>query len=113
MSSLFTKIFSGEIKGTIVYQDEICAVLKDINAQAPTHLLVIPKKEIPSVGAAKAEDKEILGHLLLTAAKVARDQGIAESGYRLVMNVGEDGGMTVPHLHVHLLGGRALKWPPG
>jgi len=113
MASLFSKIFSGEIKGTILHEDDLCAVIADINPQAPTHLLVIPKKEIPSVDAAEAQDKEVLGHLLLTAAKVARDQGIAESGYRLVMNVGENGGMTVPHLHVHLLGGRALYWPPG
>ena len=113
MPSLFTKIFNGEIKGTIVFQDEHCAVLKDIDPQAPTHLLVILKKEIPSVGAAKLEDRELLGHLLLTAAQVARDRGISESGYRLVLNVGEDAGMSVPHLHIHLLGGRAMKWPPG
>ncbi len=113
MATLFTKIISGEIKGEIVFQDEHCAVLRDINAQAPTHLLVVPKKEIESIGAAKPEDKEILGHLLLTAAQVARKQGIAQSGYRLVINIGEHAGMSVPHLHVHLLGGRSFSWPPG
>lgn len=113
MASLFTKIFNGDIKGTIVHQDDRCAVLKDINPQAPVHLLVIPKKEIVSIAHAKPEDEALLGHLLLTAAKVARDQGISESGYRLVINIGEHAGMTVPHVHVHLLGGRDLSWPPG
>ncbi len=113
MPSIFTKILSGEIKGTIIHQDDQCAVIKDINPQAPTHLLVVPKKEITSVAHAGPEDQQLLGHLLLTAAQVAKDQGISESGYRLVINVGKDGGMTVPHIHVHLLGGRALYWPPG
>lgn len=113
MSSLFTKIFRGEIPGRILHQDEHCAVIADINPQAPSHLLVIPKKEIFSLATAGPEDQQLLGHLLLTAAKMARDLGVDSSGYRLVINVGEDAGMTVPHLHFHLLGGRRLTWPPG
>lgn len=113
MASLFTKIINGEIKGTIVYQDEHCAVINDIQPQAPKHLLVIPKKEIESVASASSEDQMVLGHLLLTAAKVARDQGFAQSGYRLVINTGKNGGQTVSHLHIHLLAGRQMEWPPG
>lgn len=111
--SIFTKIINGEIKGTIVHQDELCAVLVDIQPQAPQHFLVVPKKEIVSVHHATAEDKGILGHLLWVAAEVARNQGFAEDGYRLVINTGSNGGQTVPHIHVHLLAGRALNWPPG
>ena len=113
MATLFTKILKGEIKGAILHQDEHCAVLADINPQAPTHLLIVPKKEIPSLHEAKPADEHILGHMLLTAAAIAREQGIATTGYRVVINMGEDAGMTVPHLHMHLLGGRHLKWPPG
>lgn len=113
MASIFTKVIRGEIKGEILHQDDLCAVIRDITPVAPKHLLVIPKKEIPSVADAKPEDQQLLGHLLLTAAKVARDQGFSENGYRLVINIGDDGGMTVPHLHVHLLAGRPLEWPPG
>lgn len=113
MPSLFTKIINGEIKSEIVFQDDHCAVVRDINAQAPTHLLVIPKKEIESIATAQPEDKELLGHLLLTAAKLAREQGLDESGYRLVFNIGKNAGMSVPHIHLHLLGGRPFTWPPG
>lgn len=113
MASLFTKIINGEIKSEILFQDDQCIVIHDINKMAPKHLLVIPKKEIRSINEAKQEDKSLLGHLLLTAAQVAKDQGFSEQGYRLVININEDGGMTVPHIHVHLLGGRPLEWPPG
>ena len=113
MGSIFTKIINGEIKGNILHQDDQCVVLVDVNPQAPKHFLVVPKKEIRSIADAKKEDQMLLGHLLLTAAKVAKDQGFSDDGYRLVININGDGGMTVPHVHVHLLGGRALSWPPG
>lgn len=113
MASIFTKIISGEIKGTIVHEDEYCAVLVDIQPQAPKHFLVVPKKEITSIAEAKLEDKMVLGHLLLTAAEVARKQGFSEKGYRLVINTNSDGGQTVSHIHIHLLAGRKLTWPPG
>jgi len=113
MPSIFSKVIRGEIKGAVLYQDEHCAALVDLQPQAPTHILIVPKKEIRSIAEATTEDEQILGHLLLTAARVAREQGIAQSGYRLVINAGEDGGMTIPHLHVHLLGGRHMAWPPG
>lgn len=113
MASLFTKIFNGEIPGKIVYQDELCGVLVDIQPQAPTHLLVIPKKEIVSVHHADETDQKLLGHLVLVAARMARELGVAEDGYRLIINTGRDGGQSVPHIHVHLLAGRPLHWPPG
>ena len=111
--SIFTKIIKGEIKGTIVHEDEQCAVLVDINPQAPKHFLVVPKKELPSVANATAADKALLGHLLVVAAEVARKQGIETGGYRLVINHGAHGGQSVSHLHIHILGGRQLSWPPG
>lgn len=113
MASLFTKIINKEIKGTVVHEDEHCAVLVDIQPQAPKHFLVIPKKEIESTAHASPDDKLVLGHLLITAAKVARDQGFASEGYRLVINTGANGGQTVSHLHIHLLAGRQMHWPPG
>lgn len=113
MASLFTKILNGEINGTIVHQDEHCFAIKDIQPQAPIHLLVIPKKEIRSVADASAEDKLVLGHLLFVAAEIARAQGFAEDGFRIAINTNGHGGQTVPHLHVHVLGGRQLSWPPG
>lgn len=113
MASIFTKIIEGEIKGTIVYQDDRCAVLVDIQPQAPKHFLVIPIKEIRSVADATPQDEQLLGHLLLVAAKVAREHGFADDGYRLVINTNVAGGQTVWHLHVHLLGGRPMTWPPG
>lgn len=111
--TLFEKICAREIPAAIVFEDERCIAFRDISPQAPIHILVIPRKAIPRVNAAAREDESLLGHLLLTAAAVARSEGIAESGYRIVINNGHDGGETVPHLHVHLLGGRTLDWPPG
>ena len=111
--TLFTKIIRGEIPAKIVHQDEHCAAFLDISPQAPKHILVVPKKELVGVASAAREDQELLGHLLLTAAAVAREQGLGESGYRLVINSGKDGGQTVDHLHIHILGGRAMSWPPG
>lgn len=102
----------GEIPGEIVYQDERAAVLRDIDPKAPTHLLVVPKRVIPRIGEAEEEDEALLGHLLLTAAKIAEREKL-HGGYRLVINNGPDGGESVPHLHLHVLGGRSLSWPPG
>lgn len=111
--TLFEKICDREIPATIVHEDEHCIAFRDISPQAPTHLLVVPRKPIPRIGLAMPIDREVLGHLLLTAAQIAKDEGFAESGYRLVINNGPDGGEAVPHLHVHLLAGRKLDWPPG
>ncbi|MFV0337999.1 MAG: histidine triad nucleotide-binding protein [Chthoniobacterales bacterium] len=111
--TLFEKIISREIPADIVHEDEICIAFRDIAPQAPTHILIVPKKLIPRIAEAAAEDKETLGHLLLTAQKIAQKEGIEKEGYRIAINNGSNGGETVPHLHVHLLGGRALTWPPG
>ncbi len=113
LKTLFEKIYDGEIPADIIHHDAICCAFRDISPQAPTHILIIPRKPIPRIGEATAADQEILGHLLLTAGKIARELGIAETGFRTVINHGPHGGETVPHLHVHLLGGRSLTWPPG
>ena len=113
MSTIFSKIIAREIPARIVFEDDRCVAFHDVAPQAPVHVLVIPKKEIARVAASTPEDEALLGHLIFTAQKVARDLGLAESGFRLVINNGPDGGETVPHLHVHLLGGRAMDWPPG
>lgn len=112
MSTIFEKIISGEIPAKKAYEDDLCIVIHDVAPQAPVHLLIIPKKVIPRVGDANLEDQAILGHLLLTAGKVAKQENL-EQGFRIVINNGTNGGETVPHLHVHLLGGRQMKWPPG
>jgi histidine triad (HIT) family protein len=113
MPSIFSKIIAKEIPARIVYEDDLCVAFHDANPQAPTHILVIPKKEIPRLAAAGTDDKALLGHLLFTAREVARKEGIGESGFRIVINSGPHGGETVPHLHVHVLGGRHMEWPPG
>jgi histidine triad (HIT) family protein len=111
--TLFEKIIVREIPATIVYEDDRVLAFRDIKPQAPTHVLLIPKKPIPRVGEAKPEDQEVLGYLMLKAAEVATQLGLAKSGYRLVFNNGPDAGEAVPHLHCHILGGRPLGWPPG
>ncbi len=111
--TLFEKIIARQIPAKIAHEDELCIAIHDISPQAPVHVLVIPKKPIARVGAATAADQAILGHLLLTAGNLAKQLGVSESGYRLVINSGAHGGETVPHLHVHLLGQRPLAWPPG
>jgi len=110
--TIFQKIMDGEIPSEPVFEDNQCVVLKDINPQAPTHLLVVPRKLIPRIGEAEPEDENLLGHLLIVAAEAARSQNLGK-GYRIVINNGPDGGESVPHLHVHVLGGRPLTWPPG
>ena len=111
--TLFEKIAAGEIPAKIIQEDEDLIVFHDINPQAPIHVLVVPKKPIPRLTGATKEDGKLLGDLLLKAQEIAKLLGIAESGFRVVINNGRNGGETVPHLHVHLLGGRPLTWPPG
>jgi histidine triad (HIT) family protein len=109
---LFCKIVAGTIPATRLYEDEQSIAFADINPQAPTHLLVIPKRHIASLARAAAEDAPLLGHLAAVAAELARTHRLA-NGYRVVVNTGDDGGQTVHHLHLHLLGGRRMTWPPG
>jgi histidine triad (HIT) family protein len=111
-ATLFEKIIAREIPANIEHEDEHCIVIHDIDPQAPIHCLIIPKKPIPRIAEAESSDQSALGHLLLTAAQVAEKLQLAQ-GFRIVINNGTDGGETVPHLHVHLLGGRSLQWPPG
>ena len=111
--TIFRKVIDREINADIVYEDELSLAFKDINPQAPVHILIIPKKLIPKVSLAQKEDQDLLGHLLLVAGKVAKEQGLDGDNFRLVINNGELAGQTVFHLHVHLLGGRPMKWPPG
>lgn len=110
--TLFEKIIARQIPADIVFEDELCLAFRDISPQAPTHILVVPKKPIPRIGEASTEDQALIGHLFLTAAAIARIEKLAE-GFRIVVNNGSHGGETVPHLHIHLLGGRHLTWPPG
>ena len=111
--TLFEKIIAREIPATIIYEDDLVFALRDINPQAPKHVLMIPKKPITRLAEAVPEDHKVLGHLLLKAAEVADKLGLRENGYRLVINNGPDAGEAVPHLHVHILGGRHMAWPPG
>ena len=111
--NIFAKIIAKEIPAEIVFEDDRALAFRDIGPKAPVHILIIPKREIARVSEAKPEDEPLLGHLLTVAAEIARKEGIDSTGYRLVINKGRDAGESVPHLHVHLLGGRALQWPPG
>jgi histidine triad (HIT) family protein len=111
--TLFEKIIARQIPADIIYEDDQVLALRDIKPHAPVHVLIIPKKPIPRIAEAKAEDEKLLGHLMLKAAEVAATLGLKSSGYRLVINNGPDAGESVPHLHCHILGGRALAWPPG
>ncbi len=106
--TIFSRIIDGEIPGTFVYQDEHLVAIRDINPAAPVHVLVIPRKPIPSLAELEEGDLELAGRLLLAARKIAEQEGLTERGYRVVVNTGDEGGQTVPHLHVHVLGGRQL-----
>lgn len=108
---IFCRIVAGQIPATLVYEDDRVLAFRDVNPQAPTHLLVIPREHVASL--ARTEDEALAGHLLLTCARVARDQGVEPAGYRVVTNIGDDGGQSVHHLHLHILGGRSMGWPPG
>ena len=110
--TLFEKIIAREIPADIIFEDDLVLAFNDINPQSPTHVLVIPKKPIARIAEAVPDDHQVLGHLLLKAREVAAELNL-ENGYRLVINNGPDGGESVPHLHLHILGGRALNWPPG
>lgn len=110
---LFCKIVAGQIPAKKVHEDETCIGFLDINAQAPHHALFIPRRHMATLNDATAEDRQLLGHLMVSAAQYAREAGVADSGYRVVMNTNADAGQTVFHVHLHLLGGRALAWPPG
>ena len=112
MSCLFCKIVEGSIPSKAVYQDELCYAFADINPQAPVHVLIAPREHIVSTADANEGDSALFGHLLWAAAEIARAKGLSK-GYRVVVNTGSDGGQTVDHLHVHLLGGRPMTWPPG
>ena len=111
--TLFSKIAAGEIPADIVYEDEDVLAFRDIGPQAPTHILVIPRKPIPTINHLEPEDAELVGKLFLAAKKIAADEGIAEAGYRTVINCNAAAGQSVYHLHLHLLGGRPMQWPPG
>jgi len=110
---IFCKIIKGEIPSDKVYEDEKVLAFRDINPEAPVHIIIIPKKHIISLNEVGEEDLELLSHILIVAGKIASEHKISKTGYRLVNNCGIDGGQTVPHLHFHLLGGRTLNWPPG
>jgi len=111
--TIFGKIIRKEIPAQVVYETERVLAFRDINPVAPVHVLVIPKEPVASVAHASAEHREILGELMLAAAEVARAEGLEEGGYRIVTNIGHDGGQTVFHLHLHVIGGRHMAWPPG
>jgi histidine triad (HIT) family protein len=110
---IFCKIISGDLSSTKVFEDEICVAFKDIHPQAPFHVLIVPRQHLDSLDTAEESHKEILGHLLLTVAQIARREGFNEKGYRVVINTNADGGQTVFHLHLHLLAGRTFVFPPG
>ena len=111
--TLFEKIIAREIPADIVFEDELCLCFRDISPQAPVHLLLIPKKPVARIALAEANDQSLLGHLLLKVGEIVRQEGYAEDGFRVIINNGPHGGEAVPHLHLHLLAGRQLQWPPG
>ncbi|MCT7360247.1 MAG: histidine triad nucleotide-binding protein [Thalassobium sp.] len=110
--TIFGKIIRGELPATVVYEDDVCMAFRDLYPAAPMHILLIPRKPIPRLCDATAEDQALLGHLMLTASKIAEQEGLGDK-YRLVVNNGEGAGQTVFHLHLHIIGGRPLSWPPG
>ncbi|MFK7846310.1 MAG: histidine triad nucleotide-binding protein [Rhodothermales bacterium] len=110
--TLFEKIADREIPADLVFEDDLCIAFRDINPQAPTHILIVPRKPIPTLDDLTEEDEQLVGHLFLTASKIAQKEGLT-NGYRTVFNCGEEAGQTVFHIHLHLLGGRSLAWPPG
>ncbi|HEX8746955.1 MAG TPA: histidine triad nucleotide-binding protein [Pyrinomonadaceae bacterium] len=113
MDCLFCRIIAGEIPADLVHQDDVSVAFRDINPQAPTHILVIPREHIESLDEATQREERTLGHLLRVAARVANQEGLSESGYRTVINTGAGAGQSVFHLHLHVLGGRQMNWPPG
>ncbi|MBU6954694.1 MULTISPECIES: histidine triad nucleotide-binding protein [unclassified Hahella] len=110
--TIFSKIIKREIPADIIYEDEFCLAFNDINPQAPVHFLVIPKKPIATINDIEEQDRELVGHLYIAAAKIAQEKGFADDGYRVVMNCNENAGQTVFHIHLHVLAGKPLGWPP-
>ena len=110
---IFCKVVGGQIPADMVFEDDLCVAFNDISPQAPTHILIVPREHIDSLDKASEDKKDVIGHLLLAGARIARDKGFSENGYRIVINTNSDGGQTVFHLHVHLLGGRQFIFPPG
>lgn len=113
MTTIFKQIIDRELPAEIVYEDDLCMAFRDINPQAPVHILIIPKKEIVSIATLNEEDRGILGHIMIKTSEIARNEGIEESGYRVVTNINADAGQSVFHLHFHIIGGRKMTWPPG
>jgi len=113
MSTIFSKIIAKEIPAKVVYEDDLCLAFYDITPQAPTHVILIPKEEIRSMAEITPQHQSVLGHLMVKASEIAEKLGLSEDGYRLVVNTNEHGGQSVFHLHIHILGGRAMQWPPG
>jgi len=111
--TLFEKIIAREIPSTIAYEDDLCFCFRDIEPQAPVHLLLIPKKPIPRIAEATSDDAALLGHMMTKVGEIARQEGFEESGFRVVVNNGKNGGEAVPHLHLHILADRQMEWPPG
>ena len=111
--TIFTKIINREIPAQIVYEDDLCLAFRDVHPQAPTHILLIPKKEIASMNDIRDSDAEVMGRLMTTVPKIAAQEGLTKTGYRVVVNTGENAGQSVHHIHLHILGGRSLAWPPG
>ena len=112
-STIFSKIISKQIPAAILFEDEKCLAFKDVNPQAPVHFLVIPKSPIPMMQDLVTDDAALMGHLMVVATQVAKEQGLNENGYRIVINNGKEGAQSVYHIHIHVLGGRQLSWPPG
>lgn len=110
---IFCQIATKQRPATLLYEDEQCVAFRDINPKAPTHLLIVPKRHIEQLNGLTEADQPLMSHLIMTLTKLARQSGAAGAGYRVVINCGPEGGQTVPHLHLHLLGGRAMHWPPG
>lgn len=113
MSCLFCKIVSGEIPATVVFEDPEIMVIRDIRPQAPTHLLILPKQHIATINDTDSKDEQLLGRMILTGKKMAKAEKLSDDGYRLVFNVNSGGGQEVYHIHLHVLGGRQMTWPPG
>lgn len=113
MPTIFSQIVNREIPAEIVYEDDVCLAFKDVNPQAPIHILLIPKKEIASLNDLKSGDEGVMGHLMLKVPEIASKAGISGEGYRIVANTGKNAGQSVFHIHIHILGGRKLEWPPG
>lgn len=111
--TIFGAILRNEIPSTRVWEDEYCIAFRDINPAAPAHVLIIPRQLIPNLAEATKDDQQLLGHMMLVAGEIARQEGIAKDGFRVVININENGGQTVDHLHMHVLGGRRMSWPPG